>query len=459
VVVVEIESGTVQARGRAPHTVSGIEGARESDPREWWAALVEALTSAGWAPRVEALAVAGQQHGLVVVDGAGEPLHPAMLWNDTRSAGEATELISELGGAMAWADQIGVVPVASFTVSKWRWLRRHENPAATAARRVLLPHDYLNWRLTGAAATDRGDASGTGWWSTATESYSDRVLDLVQLDRELLPEVVSPNAPAGRVMAAAAAETGVSPDSLVAAGTGDNMGAALALGLRPGQPVVSLGTSGTTYAVSETRVVDPSGTVAGFAAASRGFLPLAATLNCTLAIDRFASWLGIDRDDIADRTDVVTLPYLDGERTPNLPRAAGTIIGLRHTTSAQEILLAAYQGAAASLLEALDAVDAFGSGLDPDAPLILIGGGARGAAWQRVISEMSGRPLLIPDAEELVALGAAVQAASLLTGTPPEETAARWQTSAGRIIEPTTPKPEVLPRLLEVRARAQNLLD
>ena len=209
------------------------------------------------------------------------------------------------------------------------------------------------------------------------------------------------------------------------------MGAALGLGARPGEPVVSLGTSGTAYAVMERRAADPSGTVAGFADASGRFLPLAATLNATLAVDRVAGWLGLDRDAAAERTSVVVLPYLDGERTPNLPRAAGMVAGLRHATTREEILLAAYEGAAASLVEAIDLLGEQGSGLDPEAAILLVGGGARGAVWQRTVARLSGRPVQVPDAEELVALGAAAQAAACLSGEAPDDVARRWDTRAG----------------------------
>ena len=229
------------------------------------------------------------------------------------------------------------------------------------------------------------------------------------------------------------------------------MGAALGLGAAPGQPVVSLGTSGTAYAVMDERTVDPSGTVAGFADASGRFLPLTATLNATLAVDRVAEWLGLDREAAAAHTEVVVLPYLDGERTPNLPRAAGMIAGLRHSTSREEILLAAYEGAAASLVEALGELARLGSGLDARAPLILIGGGARGTIWQRTVARLSGRRVLIPGADDLVALGAAAQAAACLGGEQPHEVAARWAKSAGSEVEPDEPGDETLERIRAAR--------
>jgi xylulokinase len=321
-------------------------------------------------------------------------------------------------------------------VSKWAWLRAHEPASVAAARAVRLPHDYLTERLTGRATTDRGDASGTGWWSSADEAYADDILGLVEvgLDARLLPAVLGPGEAAGGLAAAAAAELGLAPDTIVGPGTGDNMAAALAMDLAVGQPVLSLGTSGTVYAVSERRAMDPTGVVAGFADASGRFLPLACTLNCTLAVDRAAEWLGLGRDDVSPADSVVVLPWLDGERTPDLPGASGTIVGLRHTTTPQQILMATYEGAVASLLEALAAVEA--ASASSREPLVLIGGGARGATWRDVVRRLSGRALLIPAAEELVAIGAAVQATAILRGESPSAVARRWQTLAGSRLEP-----------------------
>ena len=436
VLVVDADRGEVVAEGRAPHDVTGSGGARETDPEQWWDALRTALSQTRRAGEVRAIAVAGQQHGLVVSGSDGRPLRPAILWNDTRSAAEAAALRSAFGGPSWWAEEIGVVPVPSFTATRWAWLREHEPEMADATESVRLPHDFVTERLCGRAVTDRGDASGTAWWSTRDESYSGEVLDHLELDRSLLPEVLGPGDPAGEVRAGAAEQLGLAEGALVGPGTGDNMGAALGLGAAPGEPVVSLGTSGTAYAVMDERAVDPTGTVAGFADAGGGFLPLAATLNATQAVDRFADWLGLDREAAAERTEAVVLPYLDGERTPDLPRAAGMVAGLRHGTTREEILLAAYEGAAASLIEALDELADQGSGLDPEAPLILIGGGARGAVWQRVVARLSGRRVLVPEADELVALGAAAQAAGCLSGEPAAELARRWDTRSGLTIDP-----------------------
>ena len=452
VLVVDPDGGEVVATGRAEHTVTGERGARETDPRQWWAALSLALKATGRARDVGAIAIGGQQHGLVVLGKDREPLRPAMLWNDTRSSGEADHLIDALGQSF-WAEQIGSRPVASFTVTKWAWLRAHEPDVAVASRAIRLPHDYLTERLTGKPVTDRGDASGTGWWSGATGAYAPEVLELpsVGLDASLLPDVYGPVEAAGEVVAPVAADLGLAPSVVVGPGTGDNAAAALGLGLEPARPVVSLGTSGTAYAVSLRLPTDRAGTVAGFADATGHFLPLAATLNCTLAVDRVASLLGVDREDVAPSGDLVFLPYLDGERTPNLPRASGTLIGVRHDSRAQQVLMAAYEGAAVSLLDAIEAIAAQSGGMDPEAPLILIGGGARGRTWRSVFARLSGRPLLIPDAEELVALGAAVQATAVWRGEDPVEVAQRWGTQSGARLDAVTREDATLAQIRATR--------
>ncbi|MET7439429.1 FGGY-family carbohydrate kinase, partial [Streptomyces sp. NPDC005568] len=316
-------------------------------------------------------------------------------------------------------------------------------------------YDYLTERLTGEGTTDRGDVSGTGWWASATESYDAEVLAHIGLDPALLPRVVRPGEVAGTVRDTA--DLPFSKGTLVAAGTGDNAAAALGLGLRPGTAVLSLGTSGTVYAVSTHRPADPTGTVAGFADARGDWLPLACTLNCTLAVDRIAALLGLDREAVEPGAGVTLLPYLDGERTPDLPHAAGLLHGLRHDTTGGQLLQAAYDGAVHSLLGALDLV------LDPEAdrsaPLLLIGGGARGKAWQETVRRLSGRPVQVPEARELVALGAAAQAAGLLTGEDPAAVARRWDTARGPVLDAVERDEATLARIAGVLSDAAPLLE
>ncbi|WP_051853281.1 xylulokinase [Streptomyces aureocirculatus] len=452
--VVDAATGEVVASGQAPHTVSSGT-LRESDPEQWWDAFREALRQCGDAAReAAAVSVGGQQHGLVALDARGRPVRSALLWNDTRSAPQARRLVEDLGGPEVWADRVGSVPTPSFTVTKWAWLAEHEPASARATDAVLLPHDYLTYRLTGSRTTDRGDASGTGWWASATESYDEEILRLVDLDPALLPRVVRSGEVAGTVHADD--ELPFSKGTLVAAGTGDNAAAALGLGLRPGTPVLSLGTSGTVYAVSERRPADPTGTVAGFADAHNAWLPLACTLNCTVAIDRVAALMGLDREAVRPGGTVTVLPYLDGERTPDLPHASGMLHGLRHDTAPGQVLQGAYDGAVHALLGALDAV------LDADAdrsePLLLIGGGARGTAWQETVRRLSGRPVQIPEARELVALGAAAQAAGLLAGEDPTGVARRWGTARGPVLDAVERDEEALSRITSVLSDAAPLL-
>ncbi|WP_405015924.1 xylulokinase [Kitasatospora sp. NBC_00070] len=444
---VDVDSGAVLGHGRAPHTVSTGPG-RESDPEQWWQALKAAVSDTGWADRAAACSVAGQQHGLVTLDAAARPVRPALLWNDVRAAPQAAALRAEFGAAEL-AARTGSVPTAAFTAAKWAWLRANEPAAAARTAAVRLPHDFLTERLTGGAATDRGDASGTGWWGP--DGYDQDVLARIGLDPALLPPVLPAGARAGTARPGSPLRAGTP----VATGTGDNMAAALGLGLTPGQPVLSLGTSGTVYAVGSSRPADPSGTVAGFADALGGWLPLACTLNCTLAVDRFATLLGRDREQVEDGGTAVVLPYLDGERTPDLPGASGLVHGLRHDTTAGQLLQAAYDGAVHALLTALaDVLRAGGRRPDDDRPLLLIGGGARGRAWQQTVLRLSGHPVQVPAAEELVALGAAAQAAALLTGESADAVARRWRTAEGPVLEPVPRDEATLGRIADTLHRA-----
>ncbi|MFG2404571.1 xylulokinase [Streptomyces brevispora] len=438
---VDVSTGRLLAVGRAPHVVTGEGGARETDPEVWWQALRDAVAaglkeSGVPATAVSGIAVAGQQHGLVVLDADGRPLRPALLWNDTRSAPQAAALTAALGGADAWTARTGSVPVAAMTASKWQWLRENEPETAAATAAIRLPHDFLTERLSGHAVTDPGDASGTSWYSTATGTYDPEVLELLAIEPALLPEVASSGAARiGSLTAEAAGALGLPAGIAVAAGTGDNMSAAVGLGLGGAglldHPVLSLGTSGTVFAASRTRPASPA--LSGFAAADGTYLPLACTLNCTLAVDKVAALLGLDRADAAPGGEAVLLPYLDGERTPDLPTASGLLTGLRHATTPQQLLGAAYEGAVFTVLRALDEL-LRACGLDPAdpevaaRPLLLIGGGAQGHQWVETVRRLSGRPVTVPASGELVAVGAAALAASAATGTDPVTVATGWKT-------------------------------
>ncbi len=424
VVVVDAADGRVVREGRAAHP-----DATELDPRVWWSAWEEA--SDGLLDGVEAVAVGGQQHGMVLLDEQGEPVREALLWNDNRSAGAATDLIEELGGPEAWAEAVGAVPVASFTVTKLRWTARHEAESAARAAAVLLPHDYLTHRLRGGAplaeaTTDRGDASGTGYWS-ASEGYREDLLELALGRVPLTPRVAGPGE-----------AVGTTPSGLVLGpGTGDNMAAALGLGLRPGDVVVSLGTSGTVFAPAEQQTADATGIVAGFADATGGFLPLVCTLNAARVLEAAVGMAGSDLahlDELAlsvpDGGGLVLLPFLDGERTPPLPDATGLLHGLtRRNATPGHLVRAAVDGLLCGLADAVEAVQQTGVDLQR---IVLIGGAARSRAVRTLAASMFGVEVLAPQPGEYVALGAARQAAWALAGgdAPPD-----WEVS-GTTIEP-----------------------
>jgi len=418
----------------------------EQDPAAWWSALRDAMAQVrGHLADVVALSVAGQQHGLVVVDRDGSMLRPAKLWNDTTSAPQAAALRERLG-AGEWASRCGVVPVASFTVTKLAWLAQHEPEHLARVDRVMLPHDWLTWRLTGEHVTDRGDASGTGWWSPVDGSYRTDLLGLVVDDPDAwlsrLPRVLGPAEPAGPVLPDVAAELGLEPDVVVGPGTGDNMAAALGLALAPREVVLSLGTSGTAYAVATSPTTDATGAVAGFADAAGGYLPLVATLNATKVTETVARWLvATDVASLSElalrgrpRPELALVPYFDGERTPDLPEATGTWHGLRNDTTREDLARAAFSGVVNGLLGGVDALRS--AGVEMDGSLRLIGGGANSPAYRQVTADLWASPVTVHVDAEPVATGACVQAAAVHSGQQPREVAASWELDAGVLVEP-----------------------
>ncbi|WP_030456333.1 xylulokinase [Herbidospora cretacea] len=412
VVVRDAETGALVREGRAKHP----EGT-EVHPSHWWTALQEAIAMAGGLDDVAAVSVGGQQHGMVCLDENGEVVRPALLWNDTRSAQAARDLIAELGGPEKWAEAVGSVPVASFTVTKLRWLAQHEPENAARTASVCLPHDWLTWKLGGTPATvttDRGEASGTGYWSPATGAYR---LDLLKLAIGHTPQVAKVLGPRE--------QAGTYNQALLAPGTGDNMAAALGVGAHPGDVIVSIGTSGTAFAVAEHPSADSSGGVAGFADATGRFLPLVATMNAARTLDAVGRVLGVGPAELSDLAlgappgagGLTLVPYLEGERTPNRPDATGSFHGLRLANATPgHFARAAVEGMLCGLADALDAL-----GLAPNR-VLLIGGGARSEAVRTIAPSVFGVPVHVPPPGEYVADGAARQAAWLLTGgeEPPE---------------------------------------
>ncbi len=424
VVVRDAETGRQVREGRAPHP-EGTEVA----PAAWEAALQSALKQAGGLDGIAAVAVGGQQHGMVCLDDAGEVVRDALLWNDTRSADAATDLITELGGGdpgagrRAWAEAVGLVPVASFTATKLRWLAQSEPANADRVAAVCLPHDWLTWRLAGAPGlhalvTDRGDASGTGYWSPITEEYRFDLLERAFGRRIGVPRVLGP-AEAGPGVAGGSAVLGP--------GTGDNAAAALGVSAEPGDVILSIGTSGVVSTVSTTAAQDPSGTVAGFADATGHYLPLVVTLNAARVLDAIARLLGVDHAELsrlalsapAGSGGLVLVPFLEGERTPDRPHSTGALHGLTLTTSdPAHLARAAVEGLLCGLADGLAAVAAPGVEVRR---VLLVGGGARSEAVRRIAPAVLGVPVLAPPPGEYVADGAARQAAWVLAGgdTPP----------------------------------------
>ena len=421
----DLDTGALIRTGRAPHPHG-----TEVDPAAWWLALTRATEESGGLADVSSISIAGQQHGMVPLDASGHVIRPALLWNDTRSATAAADLVAEIG-AEEYARRTGSVPVASFTCSKLRWIRDNEPENAKRIAAVALPHDWLTWRLRGFGpgaddirgpvldqlTTDRSEASGTGYWSPMSGRYDPELFACALGHEALLPDVYPPGDAVG------ATPTG----TVVGAGAGDNASAALGLHLRQRDVAVSIGTSGTVFTVTKQSVVDPTGTVAGFADATGRHLPLVATLNAARVLDSIAGLLGVDNDALGDLAlssppgaeGVVLVPYFEGERTPNRPTSRASIHGLSIASCSREnVARAAVEGMLCGLAAGLDALRNIGA---RDRRIILIGGAARNAAVGKIASEVFEATVAVAEPQEYVARGAAIQAAWALTGERP-----RW---------------------------------
>jgi xylulokinase len=425
VLLCQAEDGSIVAQASAPHP-----DGTECDPEHWWQALGKA--GHDLLERAEAVGVAAQQHGMIVLDETGAVIRSAMLWNDVKSAPQAAELVAEFGGPAEWASRTGSVPTMSFTVTKLRWLAEREPAHASRVHRVLLPHDWLTWRLAGTPAepsTDRGDASGTGYFSPADGTWLPDYAAKALGRPVLLPRVAAPDEAVGRTSAGA----------VLSAGTGDNMGAALGLGLDEGNMVVSIGTSGTAYAVTPRPSADETGAVAGFADATGRFLPLVATVNAARVLTVTARMLGTDTAGLSTLAlaaapgagGITLLPYLDGERTPNRPDANGVLRGLTTANATPENLArAAVEAVLCSLADAIEHVTAT-TGVVPER-IVLIGGAAQSSAIRMIAPAIFGVPVTVPEAAEYVALGAARQAAWALARSRGGAELPAWPTRPSR---------------------------
>jgi xylulokinase len=450
VVIREAESGALIREGRAPHP-----DGTEVDPSHWKVALDKAIDGAGGLSDVSAISIGGQQHGMVALDENGDVVRPALLWNDTRSAQSAATLNSELGGDAAIAKAVGSVLVASFTASKVRWMADHEPQNAERTHAIALPHDWLSWQLQGGKDfsklfTDRSDASGTGYFDGVNSTYRRDILAAsIKSNREIyLPVVAAPAEFAGTTL------SGIP----IAPGAGDNAAAALGVQAKPGDVVVSLGTSGTAFSVSKTPTADPSGMVAGFADATGNFLPLVCTLNAARIFDAATRILGKTHDEVGQLAlsaqpgahGLALLPYFEGERTPNRPNATGVFSGMTlENSNPADIARAMIEGMLAGLADAVQALIDLGVEVKR---VLIIGGAAKNPAVGQIASALFARPVLIAPAGEYVADGAARQAAWALLGGAD---APLWDLGAAQEIEATA-TPEVLERYRVLRDATVN---
>lgn len=421
------EHGAAQGRGYARHTlVERASGAREQDPA-WWvdalkSSVTGALAAAGpqAAASVQALGVSGQQHGLVILDEHQQVIRPAKLWNDTETAPQNAALIDRLGGREEFFRRFGIVPLTGYTVSKLLWLAETEPENFARIRHILLPHEYLNFWLTGEIRAEFGDASGTAFFDVRSREWARDILDAIDGGSGLLyaalPPLLEADGLVGRLRPAVAVELGLPAACVVASGGGDNMMGAIGTGnVREGVVTLSLGTSSTVYSYSESPAHDPSGNVAPFCSSSGGWLPLVCTMNATNVVTGTAELLGKTVADIDPALEdtapgaegLVFLPFLNGERTPDLPSARGSLHGISaNNFTPSHLIRAAVEGVSFGILNGLDLV------LEgkPAETIRVIGGGARSRAWRQLLADATGAMIHVPAEEESGCLGAAIQA-------------------------------------------------
>ena len=416
------QGGTVLGRGYASHPIiERATGAREQEPR-WWVeamreAVREALSQTENGGSLRALSVSGQQHGLVVLDEDMQVIRPAKLWNDTETAPQNAELIRQFGGREAFFNRFGIVPLAGYTVSKLVWIAQNEPENFMRIRHILLPHEYLNFWLTGRMRAEFGDASGTAFFDVRTRAWTREILEAIDGGSgqlfAALPQLMEADEVIGTLRPEAAQELGLAADCLVAAGGGDNMmGAIGTANVREGVVTVSLGTSSTVYSYSERPAHDPSGNVAPFCSSSGGWLPLVCTMNCTNVLTQAVHLLGktvSDIDAALDETSpgadgLVFVPFLNGERTPDLPEAQGSLLGISPMNfTAAHLIRAAVEGVTFGILAGLDLILAG----KPADVIQVIGGGARSRAWRQLLADATGAAIHVPIEAEAGCLGAA----------------------------------------------------
>jgi xylulokinase len=422
--VVDIDSGRILGRGRSPHVMIGGlgPGASEQDPAVWVGAAEAAVATALKQARivagnVTAIGVSGQQHGFVPLDRRGRVIRPAKLWNDTSTIAETEELVAALGGRKKAVSRLGIAPAVGFTASKILWLKRHEPRNFARLATILLPHNYLNFWLTGRAQMEYGDASGTGLMDIRRRRWDEAAVAAVDPDLGgKLPVLAHPRDPVGHVAKAVAERFGFG-HVLVASGGGDNMMGAIGSGnVSAGVCTLSLGTSGTLYAYHDRPFVDPEGEIAAFCDSTGGWLPLLCTMNVTNTTEIVKSLFGLDNtrlDRLARRVPagadgLLFLPFVDGERVPVLPSASAVFFGLdRRTFDAAHIVRAVMEGTVLNLGYGVSRMRALG--LEP-AEIRATGGGAGSRVWLQIVADAFGTPVVTLKEPEAAAYGAALQA-------------------------------------------------
>lgn len=467
IVARRLADGAVVAQARAPHPPT-TPPRSEQWPEAWWSAFCNALTQLGRdvVARIGAISVGSQGHGLVLLDADDAALLRAKLWNDTEAAPDAETLLA-LRPAEDWARRTGSVPAPAMTVAKLAWVGRNHPDVLPRIHRFQLPANYLGYRLTGRSFTERGLATGSGIFDPYRNAWDFELAAVAVpgLDwAKVLPDVVASDAIGGEV---GANLRSCNPEVLeelagcvVGAGSGDNMTAALGMGVREGDVVLSLGTSGTAYGITKRVIVDPQGAINGFADAEGGFMPMVTTLNAAKVTDAVRRLLGVMPDEFdalalseaATVGEVVLLPYLDGERTPNLPDATGSLLGLRSDVTRAQVARAAVDGVVCGLLEGVDVLASLG--LPQDGRLIVTGGASASAAYRQAVADLSGRSVWGATAVEAAAEGAAIQAAAAWTGRPIREFVGAWAPELQLVADP---HPALAERSREVRERHRAL--
>lgn len=426
-IILDAISGQVLGQGAAAHTmISGANGRREQDTQQWLDAFTLATRRALLAANVDGqsilgIGVSGQQHGLVLLDDQGEVLRPAKLWCDTETSAENDRLLTHLGGEKGSLERLGVVIAPGYTVSKLLWTKEQHPVVFSRIARILLPHDYLNFWLTGRACSEYGDASGTGYFNVRTRQWDLQLLRDIDASGRLqaaLPELIDAHQSVGTILPAIAEHLGINPDALVSSGGGDNMMGAIGTGnIQPGAITMSLGSSGTVYAYSEVPKVSPDASVATFCSSSGGWLPLICTMNLTNATGAIRELFDLDLQQFNDLVaqapigadGVSMLPFLNGERVPALPHATGSLHGLTLDNLTQANLCrAAVEGTTFGLRYGLDLLRH--NGLQSRS-ICLIGGGSKSAVWRQIVADIMNTPVICTEQSEAAALGAAIQAA------------------------------------------------